>query len=318
MSSLNSEKLSHYFAGQDSGAAPSNFLEMCWATLAVSHTSAKCRDCRGLGFRELSAEELKVWTDRIAAQETAEHRQQVREALSRASTCPACRGSGHTIGRAHDRSAAMDSMYTTVRCNSCRGSGEVVDPTDTSAERQDVCLACGGAAYIVPVTARCGKQSHSGGGGSATDDAEVPLPASPTVHPALEQGDDRNRVTRDLEAIRIRDPQLADALASYHGPEAEPWVRHRWGKVFVLWQHTAAGKLLAAEAAELSPARSGYLVHPTKLLAAQRELLESRQGARNRTREDDRLRVLCGRADREARELQVRMFAVLKQIEDAA
>jgi hypothetical protein len=212
----------------------------------------------------------------------------------------------------------MDSMWTTVRCGTCRGGGEATNPTDTSAERQDVCLVCGGDAYIVPVTVRASKHLGSGGGGGSATDGDC-LPAPPATAIANEHDlDGKREIKREIESLRSRDPQLADALASYHGAEAEPWVGHRWGRGFVVWQHTPAGKVIAREVAEQSERRAGFLVAPTRLLALARDQLEVPGDAPVMLRDTTRLRVLMGRADREARELLRRVHAVGAQVESAA
>ncbi len=318
MSSLNSEKLTSYFAGQDAGSAGSNYMGMCAAVLAVSHVSVDCRACSGRGFRELSVDELRKWQQNIADQETTEHRDQVRRALSRASDCKACRGSGKVSARRGDHASAMDSMWTTVRCGTCRGGGETTRPTDTSAERGDVCLVCGGDAYIVPVTVRASKHLGSGGGGGSATDGDC-LPAPPPTTLSREHDlDGKREIKREIESLRARDPQLADALASFHGHEAEPWVGHRWGRGFCVWQHTPAGRLIAHEVAEQSERRAGFLVAPTRLLALARDQLEMPGDAPVMLRDVTRLRVLMARADREARDLLRRMQAVVAQVESAA
>lgn len=314
MSSLNSEKLTSYFAGQDAGSAGSNYEDMVDNVRALGHASVDCRACSGKGYNELPEEKLREWLDTIAKAETIEHRDQARRALSHASDCKACKGSGKVSARRGDLARAMDSMFTTVRCGSCRGSGEVTNPTDTSAERQDVCLTCGGEAYIVPVTVRSKGSSNQGGAGgsSATDhDAGPLLLASAAAEAPQHDHDptDRVAVAAEIEALRARDPQLADALASYHGHEAEPWVQHAWGRGFVLWQHTTAGKLIAHEVAEQSERRAGFLVAPTRLLALARDQVEMPGIAPVMLRDATRLRVLLARADREARELQRRIQA---------
>jgi hypothetical protein len=317
---LSAERLTNYFAGQDVGAAPSNYLEMCWATLAVSHTSVECRACDGKGFRELGLEELRKWAALIAEQKTPEHREDVRKGLSYASTCQVCRGGGFTTARRADRASAMDSMWTTVRCGRCRGCGEATPPTDTSAERGDVCLNCGGKTYIVPVTVRCRKQQGVASGGSATDSYESPLflpTAAPEPASEHDYDDDRLSVAHELERLRATDPQLAAAVASYHGPESEPWVQHRWGRGFVLWQHTAPAQQLAEDVAERSPARAGYLVAVTKRLAEARLAVE-RPAAGRPPAHHQLWRVLVARADREARELQRRVLAFTTSVESAA
>lgn len=322
MSNLNSETLTRYFAGQDAGAG-SNYDADVAAVLAVGQVSVDCRTCSGRGFRELTEAELRTFAASIADQKTVEHRDQVRRALSRASDCPTCKGSGKVTARRGDRAAAMDSMYTTVCCGQCRGCGETTNPTDTSAERGDVCLGCGGDAYIVPVTVRSKGSSNQGGAGgsSATDGDAAPLLLSmASSEPAAEHDHhltDRHRVAAELEAVRTRDPQLAAGLASYHGPEADAWVDHRWGRGFVLWQHTDAGKQIAEHVAAHSPARSGYLVAATERLAGARAAAE-RPPAGRPTQDTTLLRVLVARADREARELKRRVLAAANDVENAA
>jgi hypothetical protein len=320
MQQLNSESVARYYAGSDVGS--SNYKGMCAAVLADSHASVDCRACSGKGYRELSPEELRKWSNQIAAQKTTEHRDQVRRSLSRASDCAICRGSGKVSARRGDHAAAMDSMWTTVRCGLCRGCGETTAPTDTSAERQDVCLNCGGAAYIVPVTVRSKGSTNEGGSGgsSATDYDAGPLmlagPADPTAD-ADHDLSERRQVAAELRRLETQDPQLAAALASYHGPEGERWIRHRWGRGFVVWQHTRAGKQLAEHVAAQSLRGCGYLVAPTERLARARDTQE-RPPAGRTTADHQLQRVLLGKADREARELLRRLLATTSAAETAA
>lgn len=320
---LSTETLNRYYAGQDSGAG-SNYMGMCAAVLAVSHVSVDCRACSGKGYRELTEAELTKWAASIAEQKTVEHRDQVRRALSQASDCQACRGSGKVTARRGDHAASMDSMWTTVRCGRCRGGGEATTPTDASAERQDVCLDCGGAAYIVPVTVRAkASNGQSGAGGaSALDGDSAPLflpavlPETTSEHDPDHQ--ERRRVARDLEALGTSDPQLAAALASYHGPEGDRWVEHRWGRGFVAWQHTQAGKQLAEHVATQSTHRAGYLIPITDRLAQIREAHEHPGAAPKPSAAHQLERVLLGRADREAREILRRLKSLVHPLENVA
>lgn len=320
MSQLNSESVARYFSGAD--GAGSNFMGMCAAVLADSHESVDCRACSGKGYRALTEAELRGFAKQLAKQKTTEHRDQVRQALSRASDCEDCKGSGKVSRRRRgDHTAAMDSMFTTVACGRCHGCGEAAPPTDASAERQDVCLGCGGDAYIVPVTVRPTGSTNEGGSGgsSATDfDAGPLLLAAPDA--AQDQDSrlsERRGVASELRAIRAQDPQLAAALESYHGPEGARWVEHRWGRAFTLWQHTPAGKQLAEHVAEQSVRGCGHLVAPTERLARARETQE--RPPEGRTRADHQLqRVLLARADREARDLLRRVLAAVSDVETAA
>jgi hypothetical protein len=217
----------------------------------------------------------------------------------------------------------MDSMFTTVGCGRCKGCGEATPPTDTSAERQDVCLGgCRGDGYIVPVTVRCRGSSNQGGaGGSYVGDGDgAPLLLSAaTPEPATdhrEEHEERLLVAAELQRLQVTDPQLAAALASFHGPEAEPWVEHRWGRGFVLWQHTPAGKLIADNVAARSPARSGYLVAPTERIAEARAAVERPASGRpSPSAAIERQLVL--RADREASELRRRVEAFTNEAKAA-
>jgi len=215
-------------------------------------------------------------------------------------------------------------MWTTVRCGRCRGCGEAAPPTDASAEREDVCLGCGGDAYIVPVTVKATGSTKSGRPPhrepmTADDVAEARSTASHGLEVRLAelhgQHDDeafaeRRQVARELQTIRATDPQLAAALESFHGPEGDAWVEHRWGRGFVVWQHTAAAQLLCAMLAEQSSGRAGYLVAPTRLLALARETQEHDRAT---TKQDAVIRILLGRAEREARELLARMQRVVTE-----
>lgn len=316
---LTTEKLARHFSRADHGAG-SNYEEDVAAVLARGQVSVDCRACSGRGYRDVPEADLRKWEASIAEQTTTEHRDQVRQALSRASDCPSCRGSGKVPARRGDHAAAMDSMWTTVCCGTCHGCGETTNPTDTSAERQDVCLACGGASYIVPVTVRTKGSGNGGasGGSSGLDGDAAPLvlaspePAHETEHDASEHV----RIAHDLDALRAQDPQLAAALASFHGPEGDAWVEHRWGRGFVVWQHTPAGRQLAEHVAEQSIRGCGHLVAPLDRIARARETQE--RPPVGRAPADHQLqRSLLGRADREARELLRRVRAVA-EVESAA
>lgn len=307
---LNSERLTSFYADDDGPG--SSYLGMCAVVIASSLASVDCRACSGKGFRVLTEAELKVWAHKIAAQETTEERERVRRKLSQASDCQSCRGTGKMPARRGDHSAAMDSMWTTVRCEHCRGCSEVRNPTDSSAERQDVCLHCGGEGYIVPISVRSKGSSNAGGSRDSgpTYDTGPLLLATPDPSTEAERRlSERRSVAAELEALEARDPQLAAALASYHGPESAPWVGHRWGRAFVLWQHTTAGKQLAEFVAARSPQRSGYLVAVTERLAQARESVE--RPTHGPARGDAvMVRVLVTRADQEAR-------AILRRLQDA-
>lgn len=296
------------------------YMAMCTGALAVSHTSVRCRACEGHGFRELSLDDARARAAAIAAETDTKAREQLRKDLGAETTCQVCLGIGYTTQRRADRASAMDTMWTTVRCGRCRGCGEVLTPTDTSAERQDACLGCGGAAYIVPVSVKESGSTKNGrasrresaGIGDNMPDADPIEPYSYEPEPDVSRG----RIGAELDLARATDPQLAAALASYFGPEGDRWVNHRWGRGFAVWQHTPLAPQLAHHAAELSRRGSGHLCDVTALLTSAREQHE--RGQLPATRDGSMVRVLLGRVDVEARDLLQRMARVVDQVESAA
>lgn len=318
MSSLNSEKVK---PARKVVNADDAYLAMCSGTLAISHTSVRCRACEGHGFRELSVEDMQARADGIAAATDTKARDQLRKDLSAETTCQVCLGIGYTTQRRADRATAMDSMFTTVRCGRCRGCGEVTTPTDTSAERQDACLGCGGAGYFVPVTVK-DRGSTKHGRAPALENAEAgDYPPSHTVSASHATQDDveapQNRHTAEsLERLGAADPRLAAALASYYGPDGDQWVDHRWGRAFAVWQHTDSAKSLAAHLAETSHRGAGFLQDVTTLLKGARAAQEC--GELPKTRDGALVRVLLGRVHTEARELLGRVERVADRVGSAA
>jgi hypothetical protein len=196
--------ISRFFSGGGKQQGSSNFGAMCEVmagSIQLGHSSVKCRACDGLGYRELSVEDLQRRARRVAeAQleladaekiqdsdlrtrrrgEATENLKKTRAALSRESDCIVCKGVGYTDPTRSDRATAMHSLFTTVWCATCRGCGEPVgpmvkleanartyrfyplNPTDDSAERQDRCERCDGTAYLVPVTVRSTGSSKGG------------------------------------------------------------------------------------------------------------------------------------------------------------
>jgi hypothetical protein len=260
----------------------------------------------------------------IVAELDPKARDQLRKDLSAETTCTVCKGVGYTTQRRADRASAMDSMFTTVRCGRCRGCGESVSPSDASAEREDRCLACGGAAYIVPVSVK-ERGSTKSGRAPRREAAEVGdyIPGELTnsepdryVEGRIEDLVDQRRAAKGLDQALSAAPDLAPALHSYLGPEGDRWVNHRWGRAFTLWQHTAAGKALAPETAALSARGSWHLLDTTELLALTRDDYEL--GRLPNTRDGARARVLLGRADHEARVLLQRLETALAEVEAVA
>lgn len=314
------DTLTQYCAGSDRAAGGSSFDVMCELAIKISHASVPCRACAGHGFRHLSEQELREWAKKLAAE--TDHRAilQVRQTLEREGTCTVCSGSGYTTQRRADRASAMHPMFTTVRCGRCRGCGETLQPSDTSAERGDTCLGCGGATYIVPVTV---KEKGSTKHGKApqrerNDDGEYDEPAGDIGGAWFDEDElrERGRISRQLETLGQQDPTLTAALGSFMGAEGDKWRHHAWGRVFALWPHTEAGRLLARESAERSRAGHGFLLAPLDLLASERDA-EARAGAPARDPWRDRRRALLGQADKQARQLMIRVRAVIEQLEAA-
>lgn len=320
MTALTPESLVRYFEEAESSLSSSNYLGMCEMAVKISHASVTCRLCDGLGFKVLDAAEMKDVYKRIARETNPEKLQELRNSLSYESNCVVCHGSGATTQRRADIAAAMHPMFTTVRCGKCKGCGESFPPNDVTAERQDVCLGCGGVAYVIPVTVKEKGSSKHGKPPkrepSSADDADGgPAALSNWVdEDALVE---RGRVSRQLEGIRRADPLIGRAIASYFGPDGDKWGDHKWGRAFALWQHTAAGEQLARESAERSNRGHGHLMQAIELIATERDT-EARAGApTGRDPWRDRRRALIALADSQARELHTRMQRAIRQTEAA-
>jgi hypothetical protein len=317
---LTAESLGRYFEESEASISSSNYLGMCEMAVKVSHASVPCRLCEGMGFKAIDPKEMADRYKRIARESDPNKLQELRDSLSLETTCVVCHGSGATTQRRADMATAMHPMFTTVRCGKCKGCGETFPPNDVTAERQDVCLACSGVTYIIPVTVKEKGSSKHGKPpkrepSSADDSDEGSAALSNWVdEDALVE---RGRVSRELEAIRRADPLIGRAIASYFGPEGDKWGDHKWGRAFALWQHTDAGTKLAGESAERSKGGHGHLMQATDLIATERDA-EARAGAlAGRDAWRDRRRALIAMADNQARELHTRMQRTIRQTEAA-
>lgn len=305
---LSASRVARYLA--ESGGR-SNYRTMCEVALDRTHTSIKCRVCQGLGFRELSTDELSLRMQRIFREDDAKHRAELREQLSRETTCRACGGGGYMTQKRADMAHAMHSMYTTVRCGPCKGCGETIHPNDESAERGDTCLRCLGDTYIVPVTVKPQGSSKHGKAARREDDEDDRVQGTATNAVDEEAMVERGLVARQLDTLRRSDALAATALASYFGIDGDRWGQHKWGRLFALWQHTSAGTVIARESSEKSKAGHGFLLAPLDLIASERDA-ELRASVRN-----PRRRALLARADVEARSLLRRMNTALAAMEAA-
>jgi hypothetical protein len=270
------------------------------------------------------------------ARKLGDDREALGRELCRETECPACKGTGFTAPTRAHRGRAGDSMFVTVRCSKCWGCGEPVGevrelqalrggdrriyrfasllPTDATAERHDRCLGCGGESYIVPVTVRETGSSKQGKAPARDLSADAEPGASGDVAPTWLDEDalaERGRVSRALEGLRRADPLVASVVAELNGPAGDKWGAHRWGRVFVVWQFTNAGIVLAREAAERSRRGHGHLLPPLELIATEREA-EFRAASPN-----PRRRSLLSQADAQARALHARALAWVKGIEAA-
>jgi hypothetical protein len=351
---LSPGSVSRYFNGSDT-AIGSNYGEMAErAALDVRrHSSVKCRACNGEGFLILDERERNIWKRRIEEAEkrylqvkaeiskalldgraidpqkeldaAADRIAAQREGMCKASDCKVCATSGYVTARRADMAHAMDEMFTTVRCSRCRATGTArvgyLQPATTTenAKFQEFgycCDRCGGAAYIIPVTAK--EQGSSKGG----KPPKFHRKADPddfgdgtNVAPSFINEDllaERGRTSRVLEAIRRSNPKVYAAMSHYNGPDGDRWGAHRYGRIFALWQDTAAGRQLAELGANRSKGGHGHLIPPLDLIATERETEFQNPN------QDPRRRALIGQADRQARELHRSMLDAQRDAESAA
>jgi hypothetical protein len=318
VTTLTAESIGKYFEEYEKSLGSSNHFGMCEMAVKISHASVPCRLCDGMGFKALDPKELAARYKRIARETDPNKLQELRDSLSLESTCVVCQGSGATTQRRADVAHAMHPMFTTVRCGKCRGCGETFPPNDVTAERQDVCLACSGVTYIIPVTVKEKGSSKHGKPpkrepADGDDDSPVALSNWIDEDALVERG----RVSRELEAIRRAEPLIGLAIGSYFGPEGDKWGDHKWGRAFALWQHTQAGTQLATESAKRSKGGHGHLMQATDLISTERDA-EARAGANlDRDPWRDRRRALIALADTQARELHQRMQRTIRQTEAA-
>lgn len=300
----------------------SNYAAMCDAAATDKHASVRCRPCSGIGARTLGRKELEDWQRQIANEKRPGRRAELREELSKRSICRSCDGVGYTSPSRIDK-LPYDWFYTTLRCGRCRGCGETTRPSDATAELGDVCQRCGPATtkpvgYVIPVTVKeTGSSEGRGGGARVTPDADDDWGAELMAVNAAEHVDERAleeyvRIREALDQVAEIDALAALALETWHGPDGERWARHRWGRIFALWQHTEAGKWLVADWAKESGKSNstvGTHLRPLEALATMRNTdMVAGKAA------DPRRRARIGQADRQARALWARTRGVLQQV----
>lgn len=288
-----------------------------------------------IALAEVEIKDAYVRNERL--KDHRERLRKLRQELSRDSDCKACRGVGWMQPTRADLAVAMHSMWTTVVCTSCRGCGEPIGdwkevranakvyrfsalcPTDETAERGDTCERCAGIQYLTPVTV---KETGSSKGGRPPE-YHRPADADDDSAGAVLDGDlaptffdedalvERGRVSRILEGIRRDKPEIAEALVQFYGPEGDKWGHHKWGRVFALWPLTQAGKKLAEFGANRSKDGHGWLMAPIDLI------MNERDGEIRAERPMPARRALIAQADRQARELELKMREALSDTEAA-
>jgi RNase P subunit RPR2 len=186
---------------------------------------------------------------------------------------------------------------------------------DAAAERHDACPACLGEdgigrGYVEPISVRpLLKTSNvlddpNGVDGFETEafprtDFEAPTSASELA--GDEDGPDPGCF---LAETRREDPVLAAALAVYHGAEADEYDAHPWGRRFVLWPLTEAGKRIAE--------RTGHL-HAAGGYEGTLELCRTERNDAEASTASPLSRALCRNAEIESRALEARVKQAIEE-----
>ncbi len=325
------DRFANYVAGAGASArlGGTNYGQMCENAVAFTHTSVRCAKCNGLGFHEIDRAELEQRcrqieeaSDKASGGRRKSPRQELREKLSRDSSCSGCKGTGFLAARAPK--SKMDSLTTTVPCDSCKGFGRLKQHGNQhgierliAALGLDWCWTCDGNGYLLPVTARETGSSKKGRLPRHATDASVDgQPRDARSAESLASGDwvdesawvEFAQMTRVHEELRRVDETSAAVLDRYYSAEGDRYAREpeTWGRVFAVWPLTHAGKLLATEGAR----RSEALGSEFRLTALDRIAAERNREERSLVI-DMRIRVLITRADREARQLVERAHEAL-------
>ena len=309
-------------------APASNFETMCdrWAERRAE-VGTECEACEGLGYRLFSAGEMAYWKDRIDKAGGHTERDREQKAMTHASRCDACAGTGYLSQRPGDFGDLMDVRFTTVGCPGCRGRdrrrepdyprfmhthagsscGEVRvrDEESATLDEWDTCSLCGGDGYVVPITARPTMKTQderTRWSGEGEDDPGFELFV--TMHPEAAPKPAPAEALPDVEAL---------AIPAMWGEHGDRWAQHEFGRRFALWPFTDSGRRLADESALLSAAASWY---ERRIDIITREREAEREADRAGTG-SPRRRILLRKADAEARSLERRVAGALRAIEAA-
>jgi hypothetical protein len=335
------QRLAGYIASRDAAAnlGGTNYGSMCEVMLDRRYTSARCGRCDGMGCREVPPDELDRREKQIGAASDvidpgchSSARDQIRAKLAKDSLCPACKGTGMIESLLDNRE--WDTTWTTIRCRPCKGSGRSLRRSTTASVSNsdvlsllgldDVCTACRGDGYVVPVTVKetgCSKKgkpppksavdlndTDAWSGGSTA------IPSSPTEYMATSVNEERVRELGAMSNLLVRikrtDARSATVLEAFYGPAGDKFGQHRWGRSFAVWPLTHSGGRLAAELADRSKLGSGHLISALDRLETERE--RSERIGTPQSRDDVRARRFLDCAAREAKRLLDQAQRVLR------
>ena len=316
------EKLARRFERR---APASNFETMCerWAE-RKAQVGVECDACEGLGYRLFTAGEMAYWKDRIDGAGGHTERDREQKAMTHASKCRRCKGTGYLSQRPGEFGDSMDVRFTTVGCYACRGrdrrrepdyprfmhshagssSGQVRADDEGSAvvEQWDTCSVCGGDGYVVPITARPTMKTQderTRWSGEGEDDPGFELFVR--MHPEAAHKPAAAEAIPDVDAL---------AIVALWGAPGDTWAQHEWGRRFALWPFTEAGGKLADQSSHASAAPEWY----DRRIAA---IAHERQAETDAADGSPRRRVLISQADTQARTLEHRVAAAIRAIEAA-
>lgn len=228
--------LSWFFGPGAAYFEKSTFGIMLERAILFGQQTETCETCKGLGFVELSAEEMIARAAAFASLAAARKgddalpgrsdeetdrlrglRKEQHASLCAEADCPDCGGS--KFDRSRIKLRLGSSFACTAGCPKCRGALR-----DRSG---DVCEECLAAGYIVPVTANPKAGSPEDEGWCPDDEA--------LVRYAL--------VSRRLD--RLSDAAL-EVLSLFYGDRGARWAGTVQGRMLSLYHLTQAGGKLAA------------------------------------------------------------------------
>lgn len=266
------EHLAHDGERSTDELTSSNYEAMCEAVSEAGIVSKQCRECHGLGFRELGPKAKAKWDHKIASADSIRKRDEYRRDRFEETICKGCGGSGYIVterrrqaspcedcggipgrrckrclGRGQVFLGEIDYRGVTTRCGRCRGCGEVFDEN-----LQDVCQLCRGKSYTIPCTAfetGCSKKGKLPPGYEGGSHHETDAVGAGAAGGSICRGDEDEIATLGagsqlLERVRRIDPIAALGLETFLGPVGDYWAGTQWGRGFSLWCHTDSGREL--------------------------------------------------------------------------